>query len=77
MANVLGGAGCGEVNDQKRDTMVLFTIYVHLICFLFLKLFFPCLSCISSQSSRLLFLIHDLNYSTEEGMLYHFKKTEC
>lgn len=77
MTNVLGSAGGGEVNDQKTDAIVLFTIYVNLICSLFLKLFFPCLSCISSQSSRLLFLIHDLNYSTEEGMLYHFKKTEC
>lgn len=76
MTNVLGSAGRGEVNDQKRDTMVLLTIYVNLICFLFLKLVFPCLSCVSSQSSRLLFLTHDLN-SPEEGMLYHFKKTEC
>lgn len=77
MTNVLGSAGGGEVNDQKTDAIVLFTIYVNPICSLFLKLFFPCLSCISSQSSRLLFLIHDLNYSTEEGMLYHFKKTKC
>lgn len=37
---------------------------------------FPRLFSINSQSSRLSLVIHDLDYFTEEGMLYLLQKTQ-